>query len=213
MDATVTKTNYHWAALLVMLISSMIIESLFGVSPIADLISLALVELTIIGSIFFGLQSLRWRIACGIVSLFWFATSLFAMNTGEMDEFLTALTALLVLGAPAVTLNTLLRSNDVDFETLTGAIFWYLLLAVVWAMLYFNLVRSQPDAIFFETTGGLWSTMVYFSLVTQTSLGYGDILPLDPFARIMAGLQAVVGVLYVAVLIGGIVGAFRSEKS
>ncbi|WP_106206474.1 ion channel [Aliiruegeria haliotis] len=43
------------------------------------------------------------------------------------------------------------------------------------------------------------------------SLGYGDILPVHPLARAMAGLEAVVGELYIAVMIGSIVGSYRKK--
>ena len=49
-------------------------------------------------------------------------------------------------------------------------------------------------------------------LVTITTLGYGDISPLTPFARIGAGLEAATGTLYIAILIARIVGAFGSRS-
>jgi len=48
--------------------------------------------------------------------------------------------------------------------------------------------------------------MIYFSFVTLTTLGFGDITPLDPIARALVYTEAIVGQLYIAILIGTLVG-------
>ena len=53
--------------------------------------------------------------------------------------------------------------------------------------------------------------MIYFSLITIVGVGYGDILPLLPFPRMLAAVEAVVGHFYMAVLIGWLVGMFISQ--
>ncbi|WP_432653391.1 potassium channel family protein [Ruegeria atlantica] len=63
----------------------------------------------------------------------------------------------------------------------------------------------------FPSDADLWSASIYFSLVTLTPLGYGDILPVSAVARISAGFEAVSGVLYIAIMIGSIVGTYRQE--
>ncbi len=55
-----------------------------------------------------------------------------------------------------------------------------------------------------------WTQFLYFSLTTVTTLGYGDITPISPVARIWATLEAVTGVLYIAVLVARLVSLFRS---
>ena len=57
------------------------------------------------------------------------------------------------------------------------------------------------------------SEWLYFSFVTMTTLGYGDILPVSATARALAYMQAVVGQFYIAVLVAGLVGAYVSTKS
>ena len=55
--------------------------------------------------------------------------------------------------------------------------------------------------------------MTYFSYVTLTTLGYGDIVPISPLARSLAVLEALTGVLFLAVLISRLVGSYRSERT
>jgi len=57
------------------------------------------------------------------------------------------------------------------------------------------------------------SNWLYFSFVTMTTLGYGDILPVSATARGLAYMQAIVGQFYIAVLVAGLVGAYVSTKS
>ena len=83
------------------------------------------------------------------------------------------------------------------------------MLGMVWAMLFIQIESWQPGSISFTDGADIWSTSIYYSLVTLTSLGYGDILPISPLARVVAGLEAVVGVLYIAVMIGSIVGTYK----
>lgn len=211
-DRLSTTSGYHWGGLLIMLLGSILLEPLFGSSFAIELTSLALIELTIVGAIIFTLSDLRLRLIGAVISLIWFGSSLGAMLNGHLNGYVTLVSVVLIIGAPIMTFRALLARGQGDFETLVGGIFGYLLLAVVWALFYAHMIRWQPGSIEFVGDHDIWTSMVYFSLVTLTSLGYGDILPIHPLARIAAGLQAVVGVLYIAVMIGSIVGNYRVEK-
>ena len=73
-------------------------------------------------------------------------------------------------------------------------------------LLWFN-----PDS--FQIPGGTPETealhMLYYSYVTLTTLGYGDVLPLTLTARIWSAAEAVTGVLYLAVLVARLVGMYK----
>ncbi len=69
----------------------------------------------------------------------------------------------------------------------------------------------------FHDTGEIYSDtqlweFIYYSFVTITTLGYGDIYPLIPFARSLAYLEAVCGQLYIALLVASLVGGYMSSK-
>ena len=53
-------------------------------------------------------------------------------------------------------------------------------------------------------------SLLYFSLVTLTTLGYGDIVPLTQQARVFAALEAVTGVLYMAITVARLVAAYKA---
>lgn len=107
-----------------------------------------------------------------------------------------------------------LSPDEVRTDTLFGAACVYLLLGVTWSMA-FGLVESTSPGAF--TTGGgnppIWSDFLYLSFATLTTLGYGDVLPVTGAARSLAMLEAVTGVLYVALLIARLVGLYRRSAS
>jgi len=106
--------------------------------------------------------------------------------------------------------------TNITTNRLVGAICVYILLGVIWAMFY-TLVNTISPGSFtgFSATEGLgWdSEWLYFSFVTMTTLGYGDILPVSATARGLAYMQAVVGQFYIAVLVAGLVGAYVAKRN
>lgn len=106
--------------------------------------------------------------------------------------------------------------NTISANRIVGAVCVYLLLGVIWAMTYtiVNLVTPGSFAGFSPMDGLGWdSEWLYFSFVTMTTLGYGDILPVSATARGLAYMQAVVGQFYIAVLVAGLVSAYVSKRS
>jgi hypothetical protein len=112
-----------------------------------------------------------------------------------------------------------IRSRDrVDADTLRGAICVYLLLALFWAVLYFIVFLIDPAA--FDIPTGLsqvavnnpFAVMSYFSLVTLTTLGYGDVTPLTSAARSLSTAEAVVGQLFVAIAIAQLVAMHIAHR-
>jgi len=104
-----------------------------------------------------------------------------------------------------------LTARRFGFDEVCGGIAAYLLLAVVWAMCFAVLEALQPGS--FGLDGArpelVWNDLLYFSLTTLTTLGYGDISPVSPVARIWASFEAVTGSLYLAVLIARLVSAWK----
>jgi voltage-gated potassium channel len=113
----------------------------------------------------------------------------------------------------AHTLAFIIKSETVTREVIYAAMVVYLLGAQLWALVYtfldlidpasFNLPQGQSDFLIFE----------YYSFVTLTTLGYGDITPLTKVAKAFSVLEAVVGQLYLVVVVAWFVGMRVSRKS
>ncbi len=134
-----------------------------------------------------------------------FHTSIFqCIANGSIILFL-ATTAWLML--------THILFTEADHNTICGAICVYLLIGVVFALVYLTCTEVCPGSISFEHMVNAsanerekLSRLIYFSMCTLTTLGFGDIIPVTRFTRTLAWLEAVVGQLYLAILVARLVG-------
>jgi len=109
----------------------------------------------------------------------------------------------------------LFKTNRVTANTICAAIFVYLLLGVLWS-LELSIVEIIHPGSFTDSRqsgsqvirfGGEHSVdALYFSFVTLTTLGYGDITPTSPIAKMLVCMEAVVGQLFLAILVARLVG-------
>lgn len=102
-----------------------------------------------------------------------------------------------------------LFSGPIDWNKIVGAICIYLLMGLVWALCYLLIAQATPGAFngleqlpWYEN----FADVSYYSYVTLTTLGYGDITPINAFARSLAYLEAATGQIYLTVLIASLVG-------
>jgi len=105
-------------------------------------------------------------------------------------------------------LREVFAAGSITFARIEGAIAVYLLMAVCFAVAYSMVQTLRPEAfngVGTEAGDGFGSHFLYFSLVTQTSTGFGDITPVHPVARALATLQAVSGQIFIAVLLARLV--------
>lgn len=120
-------------------------------------------------------------------------------------------------------LRTLITVRSPSSDTLLGGINVYLLLALMFAELHIVIECLVPGsyqhggAALTGSVGGavngVHTSFVYFSLVTITTLGYGDMTPVTPGAQFLSAAEAVVGQLYVAILIGSLVALWISGRT
>lgn len=113
-----------------------------------------------------------------------------------------------------------LRQYIASWHSIAGAVAAYLLLGLAWANFYWATERmdsehvafSQSERMVSPLTGSemtAFSQMVYFSFVTMSTLGYGDVTPQTSLVRTLAWMQAVTGQFYIAVLVARLVAEIR----
>jgi hypothetical protein len=115
-------------------------------------------------------------------------------------------------------LHFILRAPVVNVEVLCASVAAYLMLGLMWTVAYWLVDQLTPGGAFsFNTNRGAQSmngfTGLYFSFVTLSTVGYGDITPVSRAARWLAAMEAMTGLLYVAVLIAWLVSLYSSAKS
>ena len=106
------------------------------------------------------------------------------------------------------------HEKEVTQEVIFAAVVVYLLMAITWAFLYLIQEFFRPGSISFPFDQSLdFYNFLYFSCVTITTLGYGDVLPLTQQASALAILEAITGQMYLVVVVAWLVGMYVSRRS
>jgi hypothetical protein len=112
-------------------------------------------------------------------------------------------------------LRFVLKASAVDAEVLCASISAYLLLGLLWTLAYWLVAELIPNAFAFSGADKSLEGFngFYFSFITMSTVGYGDITPVAKVARMLAAMEAITGLLYVAVLIARLVALQAMPKS
>jgi voltage-gated potassium channel len=160
-------------------------------------------KMLIMGSIIAGIG-----VALATIDLFLDMHGLQLVNMGIILVF--------CLASTWIACQSLFLSDEIDLNKIIGAICIYLLLGLNWSIFYVLINMAIPDSFHGLTAtdiGNQLPELLYYSFVTITTLGYGDLTPVKPLARTFAYLEAIVGQFYVAVLVAWLVGMYLSEKN
>ncbi|NRD74983.1 two pore domain potassium channel family protein [Shewanella sp. VB17] len=122
------------------------------------------------------------------------------------------LTLVLMLGFFWGTFRSIARQilfvGKVDTNKVIGSIALFLLMGLMWSIIYILIVSVSPES-FSGIDARPWrenlSQLAYFSFVTLTTLGYGDISPQTPFAQVAVYMEAIAGVFYMAIVVASLV--------
>ncbi len=184
-------------------------------------VTLGLTAILISGSFSLGDRP-RLRIA--VVGLAALALALHWLhNLIPREELLAGayLSTILFLSlASAGVLARVLRAGPVTTQRIQGAVAAYLMMGLIWAFAYslielrepgsFNLPGAPAEG--YSDSGGSMRDLAYFSFVTLTTLGYGDVTPKSSSARTLATLEALVGQLYLVILIARLVSLQAADE-
>ncbi|RLA73221.1 MAG: two pore domain potassium channel family protein [Epsilonproteobacteria bacterium] len=114
------------------------------------------------------------------------------------------------MGSFRLSVKQIVMSREIDQNMIVGSIVLYLLLGLVWTIIYLLLLTVYPDA--FNGLESLpwqanFSRVAYYSFVTLTTLGYGDISPSNSVSEFFVYSEAIVGVFYMAIIVSSLVSA------
>ena len=98
--------------------------------------------------------------------------------------------------------------GDIDGNKIIGSLSLYILLGLIWTMIYLILLAMDPAA-FSGIDAGSWqqifARVAYYSFVTLTTLGYGDVLPTNHIAEFFVYMEAIIGVFYMAIIVSSLI--------
>ena len=138
--------------------------------------------------------------------------------TAHLQELSSFLSLIALLVYVRIVLLVMFREGPVTWSRIQGGVAAYLLLGLAWGSAFRLVEELHAGSFRFVSPPAnvdqLTSKLVYFSFVTLTTIGYGDIAPVSPAARSLAIAEAVVGQLFPAIFIGALVAmAMQSRKS
>ena len=197
--------------------------TLFHPALLAGLSSVLLAFALITAVMNVSAQEAGWKVR--VIQFLVGATVLAHIVSTQLDRpglhVVPRIMALLCFGyAVTVVLGYLLRIKRVDADAIHASICVFLLIGVSWA-LWYGLVDSVEEQAFSISReemqvgpggGYLPIEMLYFSMVTLTTLGYGDITPMTTATRISAVLEATVGQIFMVILVARLVGLQVSQQ-
>ncbi|MHC5199142.1 MAG: potassium channel family protein [Planctomycetota bacterium] len=208
------KFNCLLMTQIVILLAYPILHKFDNLFPIISLMFL----LAITPALWVGL-SRGWFIVVISIGVFAFLLNML-LRYGNMEFkdtgilFLLFLYGLFYFLAIAILMVKISSNTTVSSDTIKGGISIYILLGFFWAILYMTLLFLDPDAISnissTEETAGF--ECYYYSFTTLTTLGYGDIVPVAKYARILAMLEAIAGPVYLAIFVAQIIGMNIAQK-
>jgi hypothetical protein len=137
--------------------------------------------------------------------------------TPFLSRFSSFLATIILLIYVWIVLLVMFRQGPVSWSRIQGGICAYLLLGMAWASAYEFVEKIHAGSFRFASEPGnmdqLSSKLIYFSFATLTTVGFGDVLPVYPFARSLAIAEAIVGQLFPAILIGALVAMAMQARA
>jgi len=206
---------YFLVAMVALLITMPLVDELI-VGELVESVVITIVMLSAVvavggrrRSLIIGSALLAPAIVAKLVNHFWPHLIPSALGQVAAIVFLTFVTFRLA--------NYILTAPRVDSEVLCAAVGVYLILGLMWGFVYILIANFNPRAFAFTVGADPSTAMVrfqalYFSFVTLTTVGYGDIVPLSKAARVLAAAEAMAGVFFPTIVIARLVALYSTTK-
>lgn len=155
-----------------------------------------------------------------LLGIFILMTVLSKFFTHQVYVYFILVTLLVFfIGSFTTAAKQVLFVGDIDGNKIVGSLTLYLLLGLIWTMFYLLLLAmdtSSFSGIEAENWQQGFSRVAYYSFVTLTTLGYGDILPTNHIAEFFVYMEAIIGVFYMAIIVSSLISlrlsAIQAQK-
>ncbi len=146
-----------------------------------------------------------------VAALVFFVISLFVdldtpLNVGRPSLLWVVIATI----SPVVVLRRVLSQSVVTIQTLFGALSVYLLMAIAFNYMFLEVQRFSPTPFF--GTSESTSSFMYFSIVTITTLGYGDLAAVSDFGRYLATSEAIIGQVFLVTIVARLVSLYSRSS-
>lgn len=218
MEQKINQENnffYLTTALILLLMSSSLVQTISG--GLLEFVLQGFTALTFIVC----LMSLRfdkgWYRLLITLACCWLTAILVRklVDVEQLDTVMLVLMFAFFFGTfKSITRQILFTGNSVDSNKIIGSVALFLLLGLMWTIGYLIILEFAPESFNGMTSkpwGDNFSRMAYFSFVTLTTLGYGDISPALPFSQVFVYMEAITGVFYMAIVVASLVSSSQNN--
>jgi hypothetical protein len=187
-------------------------------SPIADAhprvgatLILPVLFSVLAGASFAGNKRIIVAVALPITGLWMIARLMEELSNGH--HFYDGLSHFVGLGLSCAILWALFDRlggvSELTSSVIAQAFITYIIIAIAFSQLYWIVNEISPHAFNPAILTTQSSALLYFSMITLSSVGYGDVVPVNPFVRLIAALESMTGVFFIAVVVARLVAAYR----
>jgi Ion channel len=203
------SVEHRFGVVLILLLATFVFLMAASTSKWARPIGVALTGATLLAALFAADVSPRLRRLAALVALVAFVGSFSLVAFGRSGESAGALlNAGLVAVAPIAIARSVLRRRVIDVRTILAALCIYVLFGMLWAYVYIAIGNFGSSAFFVQSVEPTSADFLYFSFITQLTVGYGDLTAAGNLGRACAVLQALLGQIYMVTIVALLVSRF-----
>ena len=207
--------GYQYGWVLLLLGATFIVMAAGPPDAWTRVLTVFLQGLTLMAALLASRVSRRLFRVAAVVALLSLVTALGSVvvsGSKEPSSVFFLLNVLLVATVPWVIARSLWQRKVVDIRTVLGAICIYVLLGMMFAFIYAAINGLGDDAFFVQTSHATTPDFLYFSYVTQTTVGYGDFTAAADLGRALAVIEALTGQLYLVTVIAVLVSRLSGRN-
>ncbi len=177
-------------------------------------VSMALMGVTLLAAVLAARSGKVAFYATVLVFLGGLAAVIFAVFGGYSSEEAIAygVSALLVLAAPVAIIRGVVQRGVIDGRTILAALSIYVLAGMLWAFIELTIQAATSHPFFAQTSKGTASDFLYFSFITLTTVGYGDLTATGGLERALAVLEAMFGQIYLVTVVAVLITNLKSTR-
>lgn len=203
--------GYRFGVVLLLLLVTFVFLASAPTDAWAEPVTVTLQSLTLYMVLVASNVSHRIRRAALVIVVIAIASSVllpFLGDDARVGAF-AIMSALLVAVAPVVITRSIVRRRVIDVHTVLGAICIYVFLGMIWAFVYTAIGAWGSEPFFAQHVTATSADYLYFSYVTLTTVGYGDLTAAGGLGRALAVLEALLGQIYLVTIVALLVSNLR----
>jgi hypothetical protein len=205
---------YRYGIVLLLLFATFVFLAIGPTGDWVPLVAVVLQGATLLAALYASGTGQGLRRIAVVVVIIALASATVGLFVGDRHYTgsLFVLNLLLVAGAPVAIIHALVRRRVIDLQTVLGALCVYVLLGMLWSFAYAAVGTMQSEPFFAQQPHATVADYLYFSFVTQTTVGYGDFTAAGGLGRALAVLEALIGQLYLVTVIALLVSNLGASR-